>query len=250
MEYLSTLTQSLKPQAWATVGRTLLTKMIAEFLYEEILQPDVIETQGDFTHYQLSLPEGIAYRFQAKSRLFDSYQVRPDSLRRWDGSQWAAATNPLQFVLDIHTAVGMTAETTAHLIKELSNTLLADAHIQTAKAARQTDLTATDYAHLEGEMEGHPWITFNKGRIGFGYDDYLKHAPERQEPVNLFWIAVRRDRAQFQCISTLAYDTLIREELGADFAQFTAVLEARSLDPANYYFCPVQDWQWHNTLIP
>jgi siderophore synthetase component len=28
------------------------------------------------------------------------------------------------------------------------------------------------HAHLEGEMAGHPWITYNKGRLGWGYDDY------------------------------------------------------------------------------
>jgi siderophore synthetase component len=251
MDYLATLNDSLQPQIWQTVGRALLTKMIAEFLYEEILQPEVVKTQGDLTHYQLNLPEGIAYQFQAKSRLFDSYRVLPDSLKRWDGSEWNSATNPLQFVLDIHTAIGMTAETTAHLVKELCNTLLADAHIQTAKVERQTDLLATDYAHLEGEMEGHPWITFNKGRIGFGYDDYLAYAPERQQPVNLFWIAVRRDRTQFHAIATLTYETLIQEELGTEtLTQFAEILQNRQLDPANYYFCPVHDWQWQNALIP
>ncbi|GAA3331862.1 hypothetical protein GCM10020331_090090 [Ectobacillus funiculus] len=30
-------------------------------------------------------------------------------------------------------------------------------------------------------MTGHPWITYNKGRIGFGYDDYIKYAPEQKK---------------------------------------------------------------------
>lgn len=251
MDYLPVLNQSLQTQTWQTVSHNLLTKMIAEFLYEEILQPDVISTQDGVTHYQLNLPEGIAYRFQAKHRLFDSYRVLPDSLQRWDGSEWINATNPLQFVLDIYTTVGMAAETTAHLIRELCNTLLADAHIQTAKKEHRTDLTTINYAHLEGKMEGHPWITFNKGRIGFGYDDYLAHAPECQQPVNLFWIAVHRDHAQFYSIATLNYETLIREELGMEtLAQFAKILQARQLVPSNYYFCPVHDWQWQNILIP
>lgn len=251
MDYLPILNQTLQPQTWQTVSHRLLDKMIAEFLYEEILQPDVSSIQDGVTHYQLNLLKGTAYRFQAQHRLFDSYRVLPDSVQRWDGSQWTQATNPLQFVVDIHTTVGMTAETTAHLIKELCNTLLADAHIQTAKAEQQTDLTTADYAHLEGKMEGHPWITFNKGRIGFGYDDYLAHAPERQQPVNLLWIAVRRDRAQFHSITTLDYETLIGEELENEtLAQFAAILQARQLDPSDYYYCPVHDWQWHNILIP
>lgn len=247
---LPVLTQALTPQRWQSVGRSLLTKMIAEFLYEEILQPSLTEQKGDRHHYHLPLPEGIAYRFQAQPRLFDSYRVFPDTIERWDGQTWSPATNPFQFVLDIHTQVGMTPETAAHLIKELSNTLLADAHIQTHKAERQTDLLQTDYAHLEGEMEGHPWITFNKGRIGFGYDDYLAHAPENQAPVQLFWIAVHRDRAQFSAIASLSYEALIQEELGEQAAHFSQLLEQRGLDPRQYFFCPVHDWQWTNILVP
>ncbi|MDI5788729.1 hypothetical protein PO124_10920 [Bacillus licheniformis] len=36
-----------------------------------------------------------------------------------------------------------------------------------AKDALTADeLTEADYAVIEGEMTGHPWIVYNKGRIG------------------------------------------------------------------------------------
>ncbi|WP_373527150.1 IucA/IucC family siderophore biosynthesis protein, partial [Nostoc sp.] len=251
MNQLQVLTQALQMQNWQSVGNTLLAKMLSEFMYEEIIQPEIVETKGDYHLYRLSLPEGIIYSFEAKQRLFDSYRVIPESIQRWEGTQWLPASNPLKFVLDVYIAVGMTSETTAHLLKELSNTLLADAHIKVAKEKQDTDLLEMDYPHLEGEMEGHPWITFNKGRIGFGYDDYLAHAPERKQAIALFWIAARQNRAQFNSVTALDYQTLMTEELGEEtLAEFETILKSQNLEPVNYYFLPVHEWQWKNMIIP
>ena len=251
MNQLQILTQALQMQTWQSVGSDLLAKMLSEFMYEEIIQPEIVETKGESNLYRLSLPEGIIYSFEAKQRLFDSYRVIPESIQRWEGSEWLPASNPLKFVLDVYIAVGMTSETTAHLLKELSNTLLADAHIRVAKEKQHPDLLEMDYPHLEGEMEGHPWITFNKGRIGFGYDDYLAHAPERKQAIALFWIAARSDRAQFNAVANLDYPTLMKEELGEDtLTEFETILKSQNLEPLNYYFLPVHEWQWKNMIIP
>lgn len=248
---LQTLQAALQPEQWQSASQKLLAKMLAEFMYEEIINPAIVEEGEKTASYELSLPEGIAYRFQAQPRLFDSYHVFRDTMQRREGNEWFPATNPFQFVLDIHTAVGMTAETTAHLIKELSNTLLADAHIQTRQAETRLDLTTLDYAHLEGEMVGHPWITFNKGRIGFGYDDYLAYAPEQKQPVNLAWIAVEKNRAQFYAVRNLNHRGLIEENLGQHImSQFEATLQGRDANPEDYYFLPVHDWQWQNIIVP
>jgi len=249
MELLQILKRSLTSQRWQTTGRLLLAKMLAEFMYEEMIQPELVK-KGEVNLYQLSLPEGVAYQFEAKPRLFDSYRVIPESIQRCEGNEYSPAFNPLQFVMDAHTQIGMTAETTAHLLKELSNTLLADMHIQASKAEQARDLLNLEYPQLEGEMEGHPWITFNKGRIGFGYDDYLAYAPEQKQAVQLFWIAVKRDRAQFTAVTGLNYATLMKEELGETVAEFTAQLASLHLSAADYYFLPVHEWQWKNIIIP
>jgi siderophore synthetase component len=249
MDQLHTLEHALNPTHWQTVGNALLAKMLSEFMYEEMIQPEVLST-GETNLYQLALPEGVAYRFEAKPRLFDSYRVSPESIQRREGNSYAPAFNPLQFVLDAHTTIGMTAETTAHLLKELSNTLLADTHIQAAKETQAIDLLNLEYAQLEGEMEGHPWITFNKGRIGFGYDDYLAHAPEQKQDIQLFWIAVKRDRAQFAAVTGLDYSTLIQEELEETIVEFETRLKSRNLHAEGYYFIPVHEWQWKNIIIP
>lgn len=252
MKNLDTLNTALQSERWQKVSQKLLAKMLSEFMYEEIVKPECLQQTGDRQAlYKLSLPEGIAYQFEAKQRLFDSYRVRPDSIQRWDGQIWQQGSSPFQFVLDCHTAVGMTAETAGHLIKELSQTLLADAHIDRQKSEQQIDLLALDYAHLEGKMEGHPWITFNKGRIGFGYADYLAHAPENQQPIHLTWLAVSKHAAQFNAIADLDYEQAIAEELSeSDLAQFKAILTAQNRNPDDYLLMPVHDWQWDNKIIP
>ncbi|WP_199249186.1 IucA/IucC family siderophore biosynthesis protein [[Phormidium] sp. ETS-05] len=252
MENLHLLNQALQPQRWQIVSRQLLAKMLSEFMYEEIIKPELVTAKGEQEAiYKLPLPEGIAYQFQAKQRLFDSYRVQPESIQRWYDGAWQPAVNPFQFVIDCHTAVGMTAQTAGHLIKELSNTLLADAHIHARKQRETTDLLALDYAELEGEMEGHPWITFNKGRIGFGYDDYLHYAPESKQPINLSWLAVAKTRSQFNGVSNLDYSTLIQEELTeADITKFHSVLQGRNVKNEDYFFMPVHDWQWQNIVVP
>ncbi|MBD1842678.1 IucA/IucC family siderophore biosynthesis protein [Cyanobacteria bacterium FACHB-63] len=249
MDQLQILEHALTTPHWQAAGNALLAKMLSEFMYEEMIQPELLRT-GETNLYQLSLPEGIAYRFEAKPRLFDSYRVIPESIQRWEENGYVPAFNPFQFVLDAHTKIGMTAETTAHLLKELSNTLLADAHIHAAKETQAVDLINLDYPQVEGEMEGHPWITFNKGRIGFGYDDYLAYAPERKQEIRLFWIAVKRDRAQFAAVNGLDYSTLIQEELEESIADFERQLKSRNLQAEDYYFIPVHEWQWKNIIIP
>ena len=84
----------------------------------------------------------------------------------------------LTLLLSIQEEGKMTSSTAGHLIKEYLHTLVADTHLK-EKAKSSDQLTELDYAELEGEMTGHPWITYNKGRIGFGYDDYVQYAPEQ-----------------------------------------------------------------------
>ncbi|AFY40278.1 IucA/IucC family protein [[Leptolyngbya] sp. PCC 7376] len=251
MSNIQALNAALNPEIWEAVSLKLLTKMLSEFMYEEIIQPDVIDDKEDIVTYQLNLPDGLGYRFTAKLRIFDSYRVDPKSIYRGENDEWTPATNPFQFALDIHETVGMTGETTAHLLKELTNTLIADAHIHQRKHSKEVDLLNLSYAELEGEMEGHPWITFNKGRIGFGYDDYLQHAPESKQPIQMTWLAIAREQSSYNGITDLDYERLIGEELSAEtIARFNVLLQERGLEQEKYYFMPVHDWQWKNIVVP
>lgn len=251
MKNLEVLQSALETQRWKAVNQALLAKMLAEFMYEDIISPEIIQKQESQLVYELSLTQDVVYRFTAISRLMDSYRVFPESIERQQaGEGWKPATQALQFLLDIQETIGMSAITTAHLIKEVSNTLVADAHLRAKQAKNPTDLLQLSYAKLEGEMEGHPWIIYNKGRIGFNYSDYLQYAPESQQEISFFWIAVRNDRAKFNAVTTLSYQQLLQEELGeSQVKAFQEILEKKGLNPEDYYFMPVHDWQWETHLF-
>lgn len=250
MDHLQTLDETLRPELWSLVGRRLLAKMLSEFMYEEIILPEKVEERDGLASYRLPL-DGAEYRFEARRRLFDSYRVLPESIVRVEGGESEPADDPLRFVLALREKTGMSTETAGHLINELGNTLLADAHLEARKERNGTDPADLDYARLEGEMEGHPWIVFNKGRIGFGYDDYLAHAPERKEPIRLPWLALSKQRSTFASIPGLDHDTLMREELGEEaLLGFREKLEGQGYDPGDYYLLPVHPWQWKNVVVP
>jgi siderophore synthetase component len=245
MLYINETESILKKDTWETVNKNLLAKMLAEYMYEEMILPEQIQEGFVFT-----VNEERKYRFTAEKRFFDSYDVEPESIEILENSEWKPATSAIRFLIDIQPMIGMSAETAGHLIKELNHTLIADANLLNNHNRTSDELADLDYAELEGEMSGHPWITYNKGRIGFGFDDYSKYAPENQQETKLFWIAVHRDRAQFQSVNELHYEKLIIKELdGVLIQRFNELLRENGKLPMDYYFLPVHEWQWKNVLI-
>lgn len=238
--------------AWRTVNRRLLRKILSEFMYEDLIDPDPVETvdtDEGWTRYQLRL-DSVEYRFDALDRIFDSYRVDPASIVRRADSEWSRPTDAVQLLVDAREHIGVSERTLAHLVREYNNTLLADAHIHARNAARDDGERVIDmgYAAIEGEMEGHPWFTYNKGRIGFSYSEYLDYAPERKQQQQLSWIAVRRNRATFSTVDALGYESLLRGELGGRYDVFIDLMVEKGLDPANYYFMPVHEWQWTHSI--
>ncbi|WP_049929127.1 IucA/IucC family protein [Halopiger goleimassiliensis] len=247
-----TLDDVLTDDRWTDAERALLAKILREFTYEGIVDPEPVDadpSDESWTRYEIDL-DGTRYRFDAQQRYWDSISVRPASIEREpdDGDGFDPADDPLRFVVDLEPTVDLDGITAGHLVREYTNTLLADAHI----AADETDVSVLDmtYAEIEGEMTGHPWLTFNKGRIGWGYDDYLQFAPERSEPISLSWCAVSREAATFVGVEDLEYETLVRSELGGHYDRFRDELADRGLEPDDYRVVPVHDWQWSNTVVP
>ncbi|WP_222915274.1 IucA/IucC family siderophore biosynthesis protein [Natrinema sp. SYSU A 869] len=284
LDGIATLDNVLTEDRWNDAGRELLAKILREFTYEDILEPEPVDDDpsddgpdddapsGDgqddgWTTYEIDL-EGTRYRFDAVERSWDSIGVRVDSIERDAGDGFESADDPLQFVVDLEPTVEMDSITASHLVREYTNTLLADAHIDADGAdggdadeasditgdvgttGTETSVLDMSYAEIEGEMTGHPWLTFNKGRVGWGYDDYRDYAPERAEQIRLSWCAVSREAAEFVSVAGLEHEALLESELGDYYAEFRAELEGRGLEPDNYLFVPVHDWQWENAIVP
>ncbi|QFU84414.1 IucA/IucC family protein [Natronorubrum aibiense] len=246
----TTLQDALDSETWETVERRLLTKMLEEFTYEEIITPRKVDVDERAT-YRFDLG-GTSYRFEATERLMDSLHVYGDTIERRDGDEdWTGLTDPLGLLRDLGKTTDLDGLTEGNLVREYKRTLLADAHVEARKQDRDDfDLLDLEYAELEGEMEGHPWITYNKGRLGWGYDDYQAFAPEQKNPVTLSWVAVRKEKATFVATESIDHDSLVQRELGSRYDEFRDRLAVQGLDPDAYYFLPVHDWQWENSIVP
>ncbi|MED4163468.1 IucA/IucC family protein [Halalkalibacterium halodurans] len=233
---------------WEIVDQKLLAKMLQEFMYENIISPTLVYQSGDIHTYEWTDKQGTVYRFEAKKRLFDSYMVVADRIEVVSASE-IDIPKSLLLLVSIQQEGQMTSSTAGHLVKEYLHTLVADTHLR-EKSKRAGELASLDYAELEGEMTGHPWITYNKGRIGFSYDDYVSYAPEQQKKVKLSWIAVHRQISSFHSIEGLSYDNVITGELNEKTrAQFVNELERAGVEPSNYYFLPIHLWQWDHVIV-
>ncbi|MDN5443826.1 MAG: IucA/IucC family protein, partial [Acinetobacter sp.] len=141
--------------------------------------------------------------------------------------------------------------TKAYLIKEMNNTWLAEAHLfDERRLSSEAALTASHY-EIEGMLRGHPWLIMSKGRMGFGYDDYLSAAPELSPTVKVLWLAVHRDLAEFRSTEEWQAGRLYQHELSAEeLANFEQKLHERGCSCRDYFLIPVHAWQWHQWLVP
>jgi siderophore synthetase component len=248
--------QVLTAGRWRQAGRRLVAKLLSELLYEELLEARPEPGAGG--RYRLDLPGGVAYSFAASRRLLDRLLVEPASARRQAPGEQAGAPaeDPVRLLLDARDAIGIAPATAAHLVRELSSTQVADAHALAGRRHRAADLVDLDYAEVEGELDGHPWIAANKGRIGFGYGDYLRYAPERAAPLRPLWLAARTPWARYRALGGLDQRRLLAAELDAPVREaFAARLRRRAADtggwgPDAYVWLPVHPWQWGNVVLP
>lgn len=251
MHHTDILTEAFDAEVWQKAEKNLVAKILSEFMYEELISPQIHQKRKNEVDCYLDLGD-VDYHFEAKSYLLNDFRVLSESIGRREKNEKTdqQQVSAIQFLMDVNVVIGMSPITLGHLIKELNHTLLADAHIIMKKQNQQEDIIDMDYARLEGEMEGHPWITYNKGRIGFSYDDYLAYAPERKQTIKFNWIAVHKSKASFQSEGS-DFDRFIRNEIGHDELNgFQTKLKDKGLNVSDYFFMPVHEWQWKNVLIP
>jgi siderophore synthetase component len=244
------ITTNFDKEKWKLVNKNLLAKMLSEFMYEEMISPLLIDEKEGIQSYRLDTSKGDYYIFEAKKRLFDSYYILAGSIRFVDNHGINYEVDScIKFILDIKSLLKMSSVTVGYLIEELNNTLVADMHIAQKKITSD-EISLLDYSEVEGEMTGHPWITYNKGRIGFSYGDYIRYAPEQKRKIKLFWLAVSKNKATFHHMGYIKYNQFLTSEIGKEkMDTFEEILIHKGLNPEHYYFMPVHEWQWENKII-
>ncbi|MDT0305624.1 IucA/IucC family siderophore biosynthesis protein [Streptomyces sp. DSM 44917] len=221
----------------------MFAKLLGEFAYEGILtpRPDGPEDSG---RYVLPVPGGSSYRFRARRGAYGHWRIDPASLE--------PAADPLAFVAQAHdTLLGLSGDTTGHLIRELTATLAADVALA-ADALSAAGLADLGHADLEGHQTGHPWLVANKGRLGFSAADAARWAPEARTPRPLPWLAVHRNLARYRGVPGLAGpERLYAEELTPVTREaFARTVVQAGRDPGHYLWLPVHPWQWDETIAP
>jgi siderophore synthetase component len=243
----------LTPEVWAEANRLLLRKAIAEYAHELIVEPEELEpTSGNFALYELLSDDGAArYLFEAQRLALRHWHIKPESIRKLVNDA-DAPLDALQFIIECRQRLGIREELLPIYLDEISSTLFGSAFKRMkADAPSSAELAdATDFQTIEvGMTEGHPGFVANNGRLGFNAVDYRAYAPEAGSDIRVIWLAVHKDNAAFASISTLSYEQLVAEELGAETVRrFTARLHELGVAPADYYFMPAHPWQWFNKL--
>ncbi|MEU1942081.1 IucA/IucC family siderophore biosynthesis protein [Streptomyces sp. NPDC020125] len=237
----------LTPDLWDRAGRLLIRKALAEFTHERLLAPE----PGPAGRYTVTSDDGaVTYRFAAQVLSLDHWLVEADSITRHDRTGAELPLDALDFFIELRERLGLSEDVLPVYLEEISSTLSGTAYKLAAEPVGAAQLANSGFQEIEtGMTEGHPCFVANNGRLGFGIHEYLSYAPETASPVQLIWLAARRDRSTFTASTDLDYDALIHSELGEQTrARFAQTLTDLGLDPADYHLLPVHPWQWWNKL--
>lgn len=246
------LKRPFSESVWNQVNRKLLAKSLAELMHEEVAKPQRKEVlpDGKWAFCLVTDKPEIEYHFKAAKRLLDYWHIFPETIRKRVSGVDEEALDVLDFFSEMQGQFGVDAFTLAHYTEELLNTLYADAAIASKGRLSSTALALADYQVVEQQMDGHPWVIVNKGRLGFNAADYKAFAPEQGQDTSLIWLAAHSERATFYTLKGMDKQAFYREELGEELlASFNAQLKDLGFDPQDYHFIPVHRWQLENKIL-
>lgn len=268
-------TLQINQKEWRAAGQRLIEMAIAEFLYEEIITvkkiPDLSVTHqsnnSELGHqensnrsqntgsrktqrYQLELAHHI-YQFNGYQFLLGHWHIEENSVVVITNNQSLPAWNLHEFIAVFSIQAEIKPFTKAYLIKEMNNTWIAEAHLFKSNRLPSSAVLHESHSKIEGMLRGHPWLIMSKGRMGFGYDDYLSAAPELSPEVKVLWLAVHQDLAEFRSTDQWQAKTLYQRELDQfEINYFRQLMLEKGLDSEHYFLIPVHAWQWHQWLLP
>ncbi|TQS43124.1 IucA/IucC family protein [Cryptosporangium phraense] len=214
-------------RAWREAGHALLVRALAELSYEDMLSPEPL---GDGA-YRVSL--AAEYTFRAVRGGFESWRIDPGSVRR----NGVPASDPMEFLVDARSALGLDGPTTAEALRELVATWSADALLRRSLPTA-SGLADASYVDLEQAQGGHPAMVLNKGRLGFTASDAEAYAPEAGRTLRLTWIAVHPSLGVSAGVS-------LADELDPDT---TAAFASRA--PDGYVWLPVHPFHLDVAVRP
>ncbi|MEM6734589.1 MAG: IucA/IucC family siderophore biosynthesis protein [Bacteroidota bacterium] len=241
----------LTEENWNIVNRRYVVKSISELMHELLLMPKEVETLNDGgVQFLLDTDDpAIQYTFIGYARAMGHWHIPESSLIKTVNGE-AQNVDGLAFYLELEKVIAIDPFTLTRFLDETYKTLYADAYMRLKSDIPVEQLIDMDSQDIEHQMKGHPWATVNKGRNGFSINDHEKFAPESNRPVQLSWVAVHKIRASYQSTAQYSFASLMEQELGKDLvSSFHSILERTGVNPDDYFFIPIHDWQWKNKLV-
>ncbi|MEH0152841.1 IucA/IucC family siderophore biosynthesis protein [Limibacter armeniacum] len=237
----------LDPKTWNKVNRLYIKKAISEFSHELLIKPVLVERKDSWGVYELkSDDKEVTYQFNAQKLHFDHWYIDPDSIRKGTGGTLSL----IAFIMEFKESLQIPEPMLPTYLEEISCTLYGAAYKYGGEWLTSAELANATFQQIEGAMiEGHPCFIANNGRIGFSVSDYHQYSPEASQGFKILWLAGHKDNAIFTSINTLSYEQLVEQELGKkQLKLFEGQLLERGLNPSDYYFFPMNPWQWENKL--
>ena len=234
---------------WEQANRKLLAKSLGELCWEELFTPELLSTElASEQQWQLTLQNGVSYQFQAWRNIWDQLVVEPSSIERTPALSSCCVR---QFYIDACNELGMSAATLANLLEELANTLMADCQVLEAQSLPASELVHLPDDELQVFLDGHPKLAANKGRMGWGLDDFQRYGTESSSTFQLSWLAVNRSNCQLALSPDFEEQALYQAVLDeSELSHLQQALKDEGISLEQYLLLPVHPWQWLNKLAP
>ena len=226
---------------WVQVNRALVAKNISELQYEECFAP-----QKTDAGYTLLLHSGVQYQFSAWQSLWGQLRVDATSLLR----NGKPVTCGAQFYVDAQKELELTDIVLGNLLEECYQTLHGDIqawHIKQGVSADQ--LAQMDIDAMQPYLDGHPKAVLNKGRLGWGVNELDQYTPETGKPIQLRWIAVRKNRASVGMSNPSMLNSVVASAMSEDdLALQNKLAKSLGVDSDQWIVMPVHPWQWQHVI--
>lgn len=233
--------------SWRLANARRLAQAIGELSFEGVLTPEAV---GD-GHYRVSLASGIEYRFRGRPSAWGGVHVEREPIERQVGDEgFVRVDSPIQLLLDARHELDVSSEVLSEWFEEIHNSLLAETRqCEALQQIGAADLAKLDGVALEQHLDGHPKLIAHRGRVGWGFADSDRYAPESGAELRLHWLVVAPELARCSGAASLGR-TLIDECCDAHERE-RLLARVRAVAPAlveHGVLVPVHPWQWQRRI--
>ncbi|WP_369600208.1 IucA/IucC family protein [Hahella sp. SMD15-11] len=221
----------------------LHAQTIARLLSEAIYEEDLVPEELMLGFYSLSAGSERLI-FKGTREPWGGLHICPESIRNQHGKVPRAE----KILIGLAPALGIHPTVLGMLLEDLGNTLYSG-RIQMERLGSMTaeDLLELPPYHLEGLLDGHPKILANRGRLGWGADDFERWGPESGRPTGVAVLLVERDSV---AMTPQAADpwALIKKVSPEGFCQCLALCREHELQAGEFIPVPVHPWQYERYI--